>query len=40
MQDYLLWTFGSLGGVVGHLAVLAAVVGGRAWFWPSPRPNR
>ncbi|WP_370550236.1 FecCD family ABC transporter permease [Hymenobacter sp. BT559] len=28
IQEYLLWTFGSLGGVVGsHLAVLAAVVG-------------
>ena len=28
LQDYLLWTFGSLGGVGGsHLAVLAAVVG-------------
>ena len=28
IQEYLLWTFGSLGGVVGsHLAVLATVVG-------------
>ncbi|GAC1595905.1 MAG: iron ABC transporter permease [Hymenobacter sp.] len=28
IQEYLLWTFGSLGGVTGiHLAVLAAVVG-------------
>ena len=40
IQEYLLWTFGSLGGVVGsHLAVLAAVVGvGLALAFASAKP--
>ncbi|WP_082116165.1 FecCD family ABC transporter permease [Hymenobacter terrenus] len=40
IQEYLLWTFGSVGGVVGsHLVVLAAVVGvGLALAFASAKP--